>query len=420
MIRHYGKTASLCILGVTAALLAAAGVQASDSSVSAAESAVEAVMSGAEAAMSGAEAVMSDAEAVEVPRPEYNGADYVTLGEYAGLAVEADPVTVSPEEVEDRVHSEMEYSDDAQDTLTEGTVEEGDVANIDFTGKKDGTPFDGGSAEGYDLEIGSGTFIPGFEEGLIGMAIGESKDIDLTFPEDYGNADLAGQDVVFTVTVNSVRRMKELSDELADVLSEGEAKTVDDFKAWIGKKIEEEKTEERESSIKQQLLSMASGNASVTEYPQDLLEYVTNDVTNYFKMYASMYGMDFGSFISMAAGTTEEEFPAYAENMAKLSIDEEFCVDGIAEMENLIPEGEELEKAYDELAAEYGFASGKDMIEQSGEDAVKYRLAYNAVLDYLYDHAVITERQPEADSDVSSLAEEVVEIESVAEEAAVE
>ena len=152
------------------------------------------------------------------------------------------------------------------------------------------------------------------------------------------------------------------------------------------------------------------------EYPQDLLDYMINDVKEFYQMYASRYGMDFGSFLEMAVGTTEEEFPAIAEDMAKTGIDQEFCVDGIATAEKLMPEGEDLEKAYDELAERVGFANGVEMVEQYGEYSVNYTLEYEAVLDFLYDNAVITERQPEAESDASSAAEPVVEIESVAEE----
>ena len=138
-------------------------------------------------------------------RPDYKALDYVKLGDYKGLEVTLASTDVTDEEVEQQVETNLNNNDKSEE-LKEGTVENGDVANIDYEGKLNGKAFDGGTAEGYDLTIGSGSFIDGFEDGLIGKKIGDTVDLNLTFPEDYSSTDLAGKEVVFTVKINSVKR----------------------------------------------------------------------------------------------------------------------------------------------------------------------------------------------------------------------
>ena len=388
---------------------------AAEEAVSEAESAAEEAASEAESAAEAAESEAS-AEETEVPRPEYNGADYVTLGDYEGLTLEVDPIEITDEEIDQRIQSDIQGSEAGKEEITEGTVEEGDLANIDYEGKKDGVAFDGGTAEGYDLEIGSGTFIEGFEDGLIGVAIGDTVDLNLTFPEEYGNEELAGQDVVFTVTVNYVTRYKELDDELASELSDGEASTVEEYRERTKAMLEEDALRNRTESSKDELLVMACSDSTISEYPQDLLDYYVNDITNYYQYYASMYGVDFNTFLTVMMGTTEEDFPQYAEEMAKQSIGQEFTIDAIAEAESLLPEGEDLAAAYDEIAQEFGYEDGASLIADYGEYAVNYRLAYNAVRDFIYENATITEKEPE---EAESEAAEAVESEAAESEAAV-
>jgi trigger factor len=368
-------------------------------------------------------ATQSTAPVEEEPkRPEYQALDYITLGDYKGLVVEVDPIEITDEDIDERIAQEIRYSEEGTDTLTEGTVEEGDIANIDFEGKKDGVAFDGGTAEGYDLEIGSGSFIDGFEDGLIGVAIGDTVDLDLTFPENYGNEDLAGQDVVFTVTVNSIDRVKELDDELASLLSDGEATTVDEYREYIKGILEEEALEERKSQVEMDLLTQAAENITVDTYPQDLVDYEIDQLKDYYQYYATIYGMDLGTLLSSMLGITEEEFPEQAAEMVKENIRQEFCIDAIAETESLLPTGEELAAAYDELAEKIGYEDGKTLVDEYGEYAVKYTVAHDLVMDFLYDNADIVETSPEseaeaAESEVESEAEAESESESEAESA---
>lgn len=393
------KATLICTLGLSAALLGAACVSAADVE-SAAESTAESMASGVE----------SVAEAPEqAERPDFRALDFTTLGEYKGLTVEVDPVEITDEDIDARIDAVIHSSDEGSDEFTEGTVEEGDIANIDFEGKKDGVAFEGGTSQGYDLEIGSGTFIPGFEEGLVGAAIGDTVDLDVTFPENYGNEELAGQPVVFTVTINSVKRLKEMSDELADALSDGEAKTIADYRELIKGELTESALEESVQNAKSQLLSMVADNLTVEEYPQDLVDYTVGEIKTYFENYAAMYGVDFATFLQGMFGMTEEQFPEEAEMLAKENLKSEFAVDAIAEIEKLLPDEGVLKEAYDKLAEQYGFQDGESMVAMYGEDSVNSALEQELVLDFLYDNANIVERQPEVESGAESMAESVAE-----------
>lgn len=370
--------------------------------------------SSAESAESGAESGAEEASVETRVRPEYKASDYIKLGEYKGLKIEVEPIEITEEEIDERVEQEIGESEEGLDEITEGTVEEGDIANIDYEGKKDGVAFDGGTAEGFDLTIGSGTFIEGFEEGLIGVAIGDTVDLNLTFPENYGSEDLAGQDVVFTVKVNSVSRLKELDKALVIALTDGSLDSIEAYYESIKTKLEEEAKEDRDAETKAELLTMAAEASTIENYPQDLVDYEVESMTEYYKYYAEMYGTDFGTLLSYFLGTTEEEFPKVAEDMVKETIKEEFTINAIAEAEGLMPTGDEYKAACDALAETVGAESGEAMLEQYGEYAVNYTIAHDKVEDFLFENAVITEKAPEED------AEEDAESEAASDESAAE
>ena len=159
------------------------------------------------------ESSSTDETEAAAEEPEYfsafnldNLSDYVQLGEYKGIEVTAQDTTVTDEDVETELQSQVENATPIYEEITEGTVADGDVVNIDYEGTLDGVAFDGGTDTDFNLTIGSGQFIDGFEDGLIGKNIGDTVELNLTFPEDYTvNSDLAGQDVVFTVTINYVQ-----------------------------------------------------------------------------------------------------------------------------------------------------------------------------------------------------------------------
>ena len=337
--------------------------------------------------------------------PVYDASEYVTLGEYKGLTVEVDPVEVTDEQVMDKIASETKQ------TLTEGTVEDGDTVNIDYVGKIDGEEFDGGSAEGYDLEIGSCTFIDGFEDGIIGMQVGETKDLELTFPEDYHSEDLAGKDVVFTVTVNSISRVPELTDEVADSVVEG--MTAEAYQESVRQDLEDSAKESQKSDAQQKLLQAVYDNATISGYPEENLQYTINRAKNYYEWLASMYGMTLDDYLTNY-GMTQDEFMEQIQPVAEEALGEEMTLLAIAEEENIEVSDEEYQAGLARYAEAQGMDDPSKLEEAYGENYIRNSLLQEKVLNFLYENATIEEvKETEAESDT----EEVTAAESDTEEA---
>lgn len=350
------------------------------------------------------EAVTEATEETEAPaeRPDYNAAEYVELGQYKGLEVQID-LTAS----EDEIAEEMEHylqSADVMEEFTEGTVAEGDTVNIDYEGKKDGVAFDGGTAKGYDLTIGSGSFIDGFEDGLIGVTVGETVDLNLTFPENYFSADLAGQEVVFTVTVHSIKRMPELTDELVSTITEGEYTTVDSYKEYIRGYLEESKAAERDNMIMANLLTQVSFNSTIKEYPQVMVDFSVNEMKSYYEDMAESFSMEFADFLSMYFGMTEEAFQEQAVMSVQQSLQQELYLKAIAEAEGITLSEEEYTQGCEDYAAAYGLESGEELVATYGESVVRISILQDKVLEFLMENAVI-EEIVETESELSTEGE---------------
>ena len=220
-----------------------------------------------------------------------NLSDYIKLGEYTGLTVDTkseDYINYYNAETENDVQAKQLYNE-----LKEGKVQNGDIANIDYEGKKDGVAFEGGTSKGYDLEIGSGSFIKGFEEGLVGVAIGSTVDLNLTFPKDYGNEELNGAAVVFTVKVNSVKR-KMTPEESYKKLN---FKTLEDYENDLKKR-----------AATQCLIDMIVEDTKINKYSdKDVDTLYSFEYEQLNAYYTNSYGMDLKSVMS-SYGMTEETF----------------------------------------------------------------------------------------------------------------
>lgn len=201
--------------------------------------------------------VAANEETAMIYFDEINSGEYVTLGEYKGLQVVNTVQTIGEEEVDSYIEYMMAAAGGELEEITDrDVVENGDVANIDYVGKKDGVAFDGGTAEGYDLSIGSGSFIPGFEEGLVGVKKGETVDLNLTFPENYGAADLAGAEVVFTVTVNGIYKeiKPEFNNDYVAGLGIENVSTTEEYRAYLKNMMEENEKQYALQDMQTQLL----------------------------------------------------------------------------------------------------------------------------------------------------------------------
>ena len=341
------------------------------------------------------EAESESEEIAPLVRPTYAALDYVTLGTYTDLPVEIDPIEVTDEEVEESIRDRV-LNAGIYDEMTEGTVEDGDIANIDFVGKKDGEAFDGGTAEGYDLTIGSGTFIPGFEEGLIGTAIGDTVDLNLTFPEDYLSEELAGAEVVFTVTVNSVQRPSEINDEVISKLTEGNYSTLDGYRAYVREDLEAQEKSLQDSQINLELMTQLYNTCTVNEYPVELVDYSIYQMKSYYQQYAEMYGMEMGDFLATFFGMDEETFNSEVEAAVTENLQQELILAAIAEQEKLEVSEEEYQKTCEEYALEYGYPDVETFQEAYPRDQIEHSVRMDKALAFVHDHALITERETEA------------------------
>lgn len=343
---------------------------------------------GSEAAQADSETAGAETEETEATpeRPDYRALDYVTLGEYKGLEVTLQSAEVTEEEIDSEVAANLN-SNDKLEEVTEGVVEDGDVANIDYEGKLDGEAFDGGTDKGYDLTIGSGTFIEGFEEGLVGKNIGDTVDLNLTFPENYGSTDLAGKDVVFTVTINSVKRAPELTDKLAAEISDYE--TADEYRQSIKDSLAEQKVSEQESTMINDLVGLAYENATVNDYPQEMIDYQLEVVTKYYQSYAEQYGMEYADFLEQQIGMTEDAFLEKMTETVKQSLAQEMVLRAIAETENVEVSDEKFRTKSEEYANSIGMTDVDEFINQYGENEIMASILQDEAVEILQSNAVI-------------------------------
>lgn len=328
------------------------------------------------------EATASDV--VELKKPKSYGK--VKLGKYKGIDLSIDKVEVTDEEVDAQVNSILASNPNSQD-ITDRAVENGDIANIDYEGKKDGVAFDGGTAKGYDLHIGSGSFIPGFEDGVVGMKIGETKDIKLTFPEDYQSTELAGKEVVFTVKVNSIKveTPATLDDAWVEKYTNGKQKTVADFKESTRKEIEESKTMQVEFQAQNDAMKTIM-DSSEFEPNNEAIEYEKNNQKNQLKKAAEENGMAFDALLSMY-GMTEEQLDEQLDTYAKEAVNRRILIDTIAKEAKIKAKKEH----YEYLAKQEGLEL-KDLESRYGKEVVDEAAKRYAVIKFVVDKANKTER----------------------------
>lgn len=307
-------------------------------------------------------------EAIE----KYQVDDYVKkLADYKGLEYKKQNTEPTEEEIKEEVKAFLEnYPTEINDR----PVKEGDNTNIDFKGMKDGVAFDGGTAKAYDLKIGSGKFIPGFEDGIIGMKKGETKDLKLKFPEDYHSENLKGAEVVFTVTVNSISApLEDLTDEL--VAKNTEFKTAVEFTANVKKELYNRKQTEATRAAQTELLKKVIDASEITGIPETLKETYMKEYVGYYEEQAKKNGLEFGEYLKKAWNMSEESMKKAAEDLALNLGAQKLIVEAIAKKEGLSCTEEEYKAEFEEYyqasgmagkveKAEFEKSTGRDMIEE--------------------------------------------------------
>ena len=280
----------------------------------------------------------------------------VTLGEYKGIQVEKAPVEVTEEEIQAEVDKEREANSRTV-TVEDRAVQKGDIATIDFEGFVDGVAFDGGKGENYDLEIGSNTFIPGFEDQLVGAEIGKELDVNVTFPEEYGAKELAGKAAVFKCKVNGIK-VKELpavDDEFAQEVSEFD--TLDEYKADIKAKLLKEKENEAARAKEDAVIGKIIEGAKM-EIPDAMVEYQTRQMLDEFAQRIQSQGISLDQYFQFT-GLTEEKYMEEMKPRALQNIQSRLVLEAVAQAENLVAEEADIEEEIKKMADMYKMEADK-------------------------------------------------------------
>ncbi len=351
---------------------------------------------------------------------DYDITDYVTLpDDYMNMTVElSSDYEVTEDDVREYIENYVLVAYPVYVETVKTVVEDGDIVNIDYVGTLDGEAFDGGTAEGYNLTIGSGVFIDGFEDGLIGVSVGDTVDLNLTFPDDYSSEDLAGQEVVFTVTVNAIMEEQVLAyeDITDDYVAENfssyySLNTVDDLKDYIEESLASEYESEKNSDIQNLILEQLKDTCELN-IPDDMVQDKVDTFIANIQAGADYYGMDYDTYISSYYGYDDEkEFNEYAAELVTDNLTEELILEAVLVDQNMTIYRSNFDDFVDYFVSYYGYSSTDDLYEDyGGEDALMLTYAENVALNTLMDSVnVVVPESGETDTDENAGEEESAE-----------
>ena len=288
---------------------------------------------------------------------------YVTIADYKGITLD---------------NSVPEVTDE------NAVIQNGDTATINFVGTKDGEAFEGGTGNNYDLVIGSGTMIPGFEEGIVGMKKGETKDVPVTFPESYRNSELAGQDAVFQITVQSFKRPPELTDDW--VAANTDYKTIDEYKASVRAQLEQEAQDQADSSLRSTAWNTVYTNSEVVEYPEKDVEEAVKTFKKQAEAYAKQGNMELEDFVE-SQGVSMDDFEAQCQQYAQAKVKQNLLIQGIMDAEGMTLEDEESLAIQNQLVEQYASGDLAVLIDTYGQVAVDESIGLMRVQDFIIANA---------------------------------
>lgn len=319
----------------------------------------------------------------------------VTLGDYKGVTVEKTIQSVTDEDVQNEIDNALAN----YPVEVDQAAKEGDTVNIDYLGKIDGEEFDGGSDQGADLKLGSGKFIDGFEDGLIGARKGETRTLNLTFPEDY-TQDLAGKAVEFTVTVNAVKEpLSEPTDQWVADNIEG-YDNIADYKAGIRSEQEESNEQTAENQVRYAAWTQVIDNCTINEYPETLVEVGKKLYKQQVETYAKYAGMELDAYIE-SSGLTQEEYQSNMEEYGKNVAAQALVCQAICNKEGFAIGDDDYQKALQDMLTEYG-CTEEELIQTYGQDNVEQSIMLNRVSNLIMENANVTEVQADSSTDSSS------------------
>ncbi len=330
-----------------------------------------------------------------------------SLGDYKGIPYEQLETEVSEEEIEEEMSNEL-YDYGEYKALDKTKVEDGDIVNIAFVGTIDGEEFEGGTEESYDLEIGSGEMVEGFEEGIIGADVGNTVEVDVTFPEDYYEADMAGITAHFKITINQIEEYVE--PELTDtfVKENMEYESVDDFRNQIRTMLEENKQLDAREEIQYEILEKIVQNSKFKMNQKEVAE-TADRIEQDYKGQAEMYGFEFADFIAVFFEQTEEEFEKSKVKYAEEEIQFKLVLQEIAKKEKLGVTDAEYDKQIVSLAEEYGYESREDLEADYDKQSNMGDMITEKVYEFLVENGKA--ETPSKESSDEALIEDTEEIE---------
>ena len=313
----------------------------------------------------------------------------VELGDYKGLEIEKQDADLTDEEVDEAINQQLNQLSEMV-VKEDGAVEEGDTVNIDFDGYVDGEQFEGGQADSYDLEIGSGSFIPGFEEQLVGVKAGEEKDVNVTFPEEYHAEELSGKEATFKTKVNEIKykEVPELDDEIANEL-DSDAETVDQYKENLRKRLAEQKQTEAENVQKEEAIQKASDNAKI-DIPEAMVNTELDRMLQEFGQRMQQQGLSLETYFQIS-GQHESQLREQMKDDAEARVRTNLTLTAIADKEDIEVSEEDIDKELEKMSEQFNI-SVEDIKNTLGNtDIVKNDVRIQKVIDLLVDEAKLVE-----------------------------
>ena len=305
----------------------------------------------------------------------------VTLGEYKGVTVEKAETTVSAKEVNEKLAAELEKN--ARVVEVKREIKKDDIANIDFVGSVDGVEFEGGKGEDYPLTIGSGTFIPGFEDQLIGHKAGETVDVKVTFPENYGAKDLAGKEALFVTTIKTVKekQVPAADDEFASEVSEFD--TLDEYKKDLKKTLKEEKEKAATTTNERNVIAKVVENASV-EIPAPMLEAQLDNMLYDYQTRLAQQGIPMDQYLKIT-GQTVEQIKDQMKESAEKNLKTSLVIEAIMEKENITVAEERVDEEFKKIAEQYKmeYDDLKKTVSEEKKESMKREIAFQETIDML-------------------------------------
>lgn len=335
-----------------------------------------------------------------------NAADNVTLGDYKNLEVNLTVSTITDEDVQEEIDSQLQENATNEEITDRTTVQEADIVNITMTATIDGEDFEDGNVDEYDYTLGENEYGEEFDKGLIGKNKGDDFELTVTLPDDYSDETNAGKQAVFKIKINKIVKevIPEFNDEFVKTVSE-DYQTAEDYRKYVKEDLQATADDDNESSAKEDLMAQAVENAEVSGTSDDLYNLYYNQMTNDYTSYAQQWGMSLNDFLSSFMGMDEEGFKDYVLDQV---YDMQVAI-AIAKAEKLEVSDDEYKKNLSKYAEDYGWDSEDELEEAYTKEYLKNNMTRDKVLTFLFENAKVTE-VPESESEDGDSGEDESEI----------